>query len=936
MSNKGKGKDQGLTVSRRNLLKGMGAVGAAVAVSGCSAKSQNTEQALFDKSQQLPTEPKIKGQVVPGATPHNCGGRCVSNYYVEEGVVKRIVTDEREDKGLDKGNDPQRRSCVRCRSRREWFYRADRLQYPLKQMGKRGDINGFVRISWEQAFKEIAEKLDQAYAKHSPEQVFVAYSSGDVTNWSRNSAKHLLNTAFQGFAGYRDDYSWAAIDHMASFMEGAGYTPKANYRDDAVNADEIILWSNNTLENIWGTQNGWLITQIREKGIPVTCIDGRVSMTADTVADTLIALTPGTDAALVAGMMHHLLTHRLNDLDIDFIKAHVHGFFDDPKATSYHADVKNYGVPNGASLSAFILGDDDALVQAGLNGAASIYPDTIGYNVTREDVLFGKRAPIYGQQAKTPEWASQITGVSAKQICKLADTYLDKKVTTWMGTGLQRNTEAEQGIWYSRILSTMTKNFGQPGASWGMPNWAYVKAPGMGLKTADLNISVYDYSQLSVPKTYLKNSTDKDLPAFMWLDNVENGVGKSRWNDGQIARMKPFKAIVNFGGNTLLNQNGDVNLAKKIISDRSKVELIVTCDHFMTTSAQFSDYVLPGAMAMEKPAATTGWFGHEVVGVNKVMDPPGEAMAEYDICAGIAAAKGKKEAFTQGETMESRLAKGWKKLQDDGYYDISWEEFKKEGLWKAPKPKDMIAYGEFFADPTKNPLPTPSGKIEAFSRLLMEDYQGRYHNNIDTAEKLIDGQLPGPGNSRDIDAARFVYPIPMYIPLVEGRHAKDSALPHPDLTDADNKGYRFTLHTWHRMQRSHSTLNKVAYLNELYKQDSEGKPAFVDPKSKSLAVWAENVLEPVFLNADHAKALGLSTGDKVKVFNDRGAIYASVNFTQLVPEGFIYIGQGSWHQADKDGVDIGGNANTLTSLRPSRIAKMMTLANDCRVGIVKA
>lgn len=925
---------QGASVSRRSLLKGMGATAVVAALSSC-AKESGKSKALFEQSQKQQAIPKVKGEVVSGATPHNCGGRCVSRYYLEEGVVKRIVTDEREDKSLDTGNDPQRRSCVRCRSRKEWFYRADRLQYPLKQTGKRGDINGFVRISWEQAFKEIGTGLEEMYDKYGAERIYISYSSGDATLWTRNCVKHLLNTAYKSFAGYRDDYSWGAIDHMASFVEGIGYTPKSNYRDDTVNADHVVLWSLNNLEAVWGTQSGYLITQVREKGIPVTVVDGRVSMTADTVADSLVATVPGTDAALISGMLHHLLTRRFDDLDIDFINAHVHGFFDDPEAESYHEDVQGYEVPAGASLSAFIMGSDNTLVKKGLNQKTSIYPDTISYCVNEDDELFGKRAPIYGQLPKSPEWASEITGVPAAQIRNLADIYLDQKVTTWMGTGLQRNTEAEQGVWFGRILATVTKNFGKAGACWGMPNWSYVKGPDVGLKTGDLNISFFDDSEISVPNDYLKNSTNKDLPAFLWLDNVENDLGKSRWNDGQVKKMRSFKALINFGGNVLLNQNGDVNFGKKIISDRSKAELIVTCDHFMTTSAQYSDYVLPGAMAMEKPGATTGWFGHDVVAVQEVLDPPGEAMTEYDICAGIAEAVGKRELFTEGKTMEGRLKEGWKKKQEEGYYDISWEEFKKEGIWKAPKPEPVV-YEEFYKDPAGSPLPTPSGKIEAYSKLLMEDFQARLHDNMDDGEKLVGGVIADNKNPEGSDSARFVYPIPMYIPLVEGAHAKGSKYPHPDLTGSEKKGFTFNLHTWHIMQRSHSTLNKVAYLNELYKKDASGNPAFINPQSTNLSVWEDGVYESVIINSNHTTELGMKTGDRVKISNDRGAIYASVIFSQRVPEGYIYIGQGGWHDPDENGVDTGGNANTLTHLRPSRIAKQMTLANDCRVAIVKA
>lgn len=470
-----------------------------------------------------------------------------------------------------------------------------------------------------------------------------------------------------------------------------------------------------------------------------------------------------------------------------------------------------------------------------------------------------------------------------------------------------------------------------------MPNWSYVKGPSTGLKTGSKNIVSYDYSQLSVPPKYLKNGTDKNVAISIWLDNVEHDQGTSTWNDGQVKNLRSFKAYLNFAGNMLLNQNGDINYAKKVVTDRNKLEVIITCDHYMTTSAQFSDYVLPGTMAMEKVGASTGWFSNEVIVMNKAIDAPGEAKDEYDICAGIADAVGKKDAYTEGKSMEQRLAEGWKALQDKGYYDISWEEAKKTGMWKAPAPK-QINYSEFYDDPAKNPLNTPSGKFEAYSQLIMEDYQGgRFHDNIDRSGRLVGGVIIDKKNPKGSDGRRFVYPIPMYIPLVEGRHATETGkLKHPDLTGANRKGYSFTLHTWHIMHRSHSTLNKVAYLNEQYKFDKDGDPAYVDSKKGNLQVWESNVYESVLLNTAHASELNLKSGAVVKISNDRGAIYASAQFTETVPKNVIFIGQGGWHSLDKDGVDEGGCANTLTSLRPSRIAKFMTLANDCRVKIEKA
>lgn len=904
------------TVSRRVFLKGVGAAGATATLSGCSWRSG--EKTLIEENLNL-APPKITETIVPGSTPHNCGGRCVSRYHIKDGVIKRIVTDETKEVNAlgSVKNDPQRRSCVRCRSRKQWFYRNDRIIYPLKQTKARGDLSGFVRISWEQAFNEIGGQLLEILKEHGPETLHSMYASGDnATGWSVSSVNRLFNL-FGGSLPYRNDYSWPAIEHVSPFVDGSWATP-CNTRGDIVNAEHVFLWSFNPHEAIWGTQTSWFLTQVKESGKGITIIDTRVSKTAATLGGDFIAPMPCTDPALVLGIMHELLTNKFTASDIAFIKKYVHGFFDDTKT----------GVPAGASLSAYIMGGSAKHPQ---NAGVSIYPATIGYNVNQSDALYGKTTNIYGQVEKTPEWAASITGVSASKIRELANLLYSKKCTLWLGSGFQRNTESEQIVWLIRILSVITKNFGAEGCSSGMQPWSWVTKPdnGMGLKNGvDLSKLLFDKSELTVDKNF---GTRNSLPVFLILDAIENGgTGTSRWNDGQVKALKKgIKAVLNFGGNCLANQNGDVNLAKAILSDKSKAKLIVTCDFFMTASALMSDYVLPGAMPMEKPGAATGWFSEEILSIPEVLKKPGEVKSEYEICAGIAKSMGKGDAFTEGKTMEQRLAAGW----SAGKYNISWEEFKKQGIYK-PAPPVSIPFKDFRNDPAGKPLKTATGKFEAYSLAMMEDYQARRYGNYDktgtleNAGLITDAKHPAGSNSR-----RFVYPIPMYIPTVEGRHADGS---HPDPLGLEAGGYKFILHTFHIQYRSHSTLNNVAYLDECYKADKNGNPAFLNPARKySDGVWDQGVYEPVWINSSDAKALNITTGDRVLISNSRGSIYATAVTTQTVAPATIGIGQGGWH-CNVNGIDIGGCANTVTHARPARISQGMTSANDCRVRIVKA
>ena len=114
----------------------MSVVGATAALYGCGGGGNGGK--TYMEEDDTVSVPDITETPIISSIPNDCGGGCITKYYVADGVVKRIVTDEREDKDIDKGDRPQMRACVRCRSRKQSFYRSDRIMYPLKQTGERG------------------------------------------------------------------------------------------------------------------------------------------------------------------------------------------------------------------------------------------------------------------------------------------------------------------------------------------------------------------------------------------------------------------------------------------------------------------------------------------------------------------------------------------------------------------------------------------------------------------------------------------------------------------------------------------------------------------------------------------------------------------------------------------------------------------------------
>ncbi len=922
-------------MSKRTFIKSAATLGVAGALAGPSAPFE---------SAAIAQESGAGYMIVPGSAPHNCGGRCVIRAYVQNGVIKKFITDELPD---DMASDnPQKRACVRCRSRADQYYRHDRLIYPMKQTKERGDVNGFVKISWSDAYKDIGSKLKQIASDSSkgPQTIFnLSSSGGGATPGTLDMPERMLNLlggSNSPHPGY--GYSYPALEYMSLFFFGGNYlTPPGNSRQDFVNAQQIVLWSYNSAETVMGTNTTYYLTLAKEKGVKIVVVDPRISKTVSTLADVAINPIPGTDAAVLLAMMYHLLKNKLDvpgGISSDFIKKYVHGFFDDPAPKHYHKnapvtdDLDKYVVPAGASLSAYIMGMDDTLVKRGLNQALSIYPQTIGYNFNKTDALSSKRAPIYGQTAKTPAWAEKISGVPADDIIKLAESIASQKNIITLHGGFQRNTESEQAPWLLYTLGAITGNFGESGRSIGFHN---DKAPigSVGMPTGDNNViknnKLYDMTQLT-SKTWTPAFARNTFPNFMVADVIKNGgTGKSDWNCGQVKKMPAVKAIVFFGWNGLVNQDADPASKAAILKNKKKVELIVGVDQFMTSSMRYADYILPTAMPFEKNQVSQPWhgFGETMIYMNKAVEPVGEAKEDYEICAGIAGGFGKETEFrgAKGKRIEQWIEENYRALNKKLPYE-RWKNGEPAVL--DPSVPAFIAHANFRKDPAASPLNTPSGKMEAYSQALMEDYCARFNDNIDANGKV---SLKMPLHDGKTDA-RFVYPIPMYIPTVNGMHADGS---HPDLLKQDEK-YPFMVNVYHSHYRSHSVYNNNRYLNAIYKRDSEGMPAFLPADRISMQTWDDGVYEPVYINPSDALKLDIFTGSKIILRNEQGALYATAVLSEQTRQGVVVMAEGSWFQQDASGIDIGGCMNTLGSLRPSRIIQGCTVGSDHRVQIVKA
>lgn len=148
-------------LSRRTLIKSSALGSLALAAGGLSLPFSLRRAAAAVQEATHGEE-----RIVWGACSVNCGSRCALRSHVRDDEVVWVETDNT---GTDSYGDHQVRACLRGRSIRRRINHPDRLNYPMKRVGKRGE-GKFERISWDEALDAIAASLKNVVAKYGNER----------------------------------------------------------------------------------------------------------------------------------------------------------------------------------------------------------------------------------------------------------------------------------------------------------------------------------------------------------------------------------------------------------------------------------------------------------------------------------------------------------------------------------------------------------------------------------------------------------------------------------------------------------------------------------------------------------------------------------------------------------------------------------------------
>ena len=243
------------------------------------------------------------------ACPHDCPDTCAMLTTVRDGRVVSVRGNP--DHPFTRGG-----LCVKVKNYEERVYSPERVLRPLRRAGPKGS-GDFAPISWDVALAEIRDRFQAIIAGHGPQAIMpCSYMGHEGLLNGLNCGDAFFNRLGATIA----ERTFCASGVGAAYQMVLGMSPGLDPESFA-HARVILLWGCNVISNML---HHWpFIAEAQRKGARVVVIDPLRSRTA-AAADWHIQIRPGTDAALVLGMIHVMIGEDL--LDRDYIDRHTLGF----------------------------------------------------------------------------------------------------------------------------------------------------------------------------------------------------------------------------------------------------------------------------------------------------------------------------------------------------------------------------------------------------------------------------------------------------------------------------------------------------------------------------------------------------------------------------------------------------------------------------------
>jgi DMSO reductase family type II enzyme molybdopterin subunit len=820
---------------------------------------------------------------------------CSFNVYVKDGLVLREEQAGEYPQTNPDVPDFNPRGCPTGACYSLQMYHPARVLYPLKRVGERGE-GRWQRVSWDEALTDIADKVVDTLADHGPSAVVFDPGGSLASLVFDMAAMRLVNLL--GAVGLDTNCELGDEQQGAAVTLGNPVACKSG--DDYFNSDLILIWGGNP--SYTQIPNCHFYNEARYRGARVVAISPDYNASA-VHADWWIPVQPGTDAALALAMAHTIISEGLHDADfvreqtdLPLLVRQDTGTFlreSDVKARGRDDVFYFYDLGTGKAVKAprmtlklrkllpALEGEYEVATRA---GTVKVKP---AFQVLKERL----------EEEYTPDKVSGVCGVGADTIRSLATALANAKAASGVaGAALSKFYHGDLMMRAQILVFALCGQMGRKGA--GFDTLPYLVLDGgvrfpwaASLGTLDtvkmlasllpdlLKMKLNGYTNELIyyelaRRQLLSVGVNSVLFWYFWggMDEVS---GRSKEWDQYLQRdvrdyieeagrkgwqhlppetePKVFFAVP---GNTLRRVRGAHRLIETLFRN---LDLIVTVDLRMSSTARYSDYVLPAATSYEK-ADISEWytplspFAHTT---NAAVAPLGEAKPEWEILASLAKkiqekAKARGLSTVRGRDGEARRV-------DRVYDNMTFQgEF-------AEKDQEKVARKLIELTTNLGKVSWDDLKQTGFARITGT---GRNPANFGNATDMKPGETinphtwhvekkaPWPTLTRRI---QFYIDQPLYLELGE-------ELPIHKDPPKSGGDYPLILSSGHNRLSMHASARHNPILLAL-----------------------ERGVATMFMSPEDAGERGIGDGDSVKVYNDIGEFLVVTKVSPAVRPGQVII-----------------------------------------------
>jgi len=507
----------------------------------------------------------------------------------------------------------------------------------------------FVAVSWDELTELLADELRRIVDTHGNEAIY-----GGSYGWASagrfhhaQSQVHRFLKMLGGYTFSRHSYSLGATGVIMPRVVGTHddlFKRSTQWDVIAEHTDLLVCFGGvgvkNSAVNPGGTTEHptrSALQRLRDRGGRVVSIS---PLRDDTSGDCeWLAPLPGTDIAIMLALAHVLAVEGLADRQ--FLGTHCTGY---------------------DRFERYLLGTDDGV-------------------------------------PKSPQWAADISGLSADDIVTLARRMAAQRTIVMVSWSLQRVRYGEQAPWMGLVLAAMLGQIGLPGGGFGH---GYGSQNELGM--APLRCPLPTFPQGANPVTTF-------IPVAAVSDMLLH-PGEDFDFNGRRLTYPDIKCVYWAGGNPFHHHQNIPRLRRAL----ARPDTIVVHDPYWTAMAKHADIVVPSTTAYERDDYSGSRNDPVLMAMPALAEPYAESRDDYATFAALAHRLGFGEQFTEGRTAREWLEHMYEKWSTNLDFDVPpFEDFWRAGRLRLPTETGLTLLADFRADPVTHRLGTPSGRIEIFS-----------------------------------------------------------------------------------------------------------------------------------------------------------------------------------------------------------------------------